>query len=637
MLLKSQARPNMQKIIICFISLLYLSGCQGGNVKNSETQSSEAAETSFVADISSHRFVSYDVFRKILLKEQPQKSFQDEIKQIHTYKWITENNDRNAIIKEVNGRFFKKAPSTVTYSKQGKKLIEANTNYSWEMFYHYNEDGNLICRTVKNSSYTEYDYTIFDVNQLPVQRVKYSVSDDGEITLNNFEEIVYLMDNERYTIKGSEYSGEYVLSAKTSKSYDDQMRILEWDRDLQYTRMNTIWNYGGQHITEKNDKENMANFRYEKTLNEDGSLNNVKQFDDDDECRNITTYRYYDDKTEATSQNYSYNQSYKGDYTQEVTDKNGLFLLKIYKDANGDGYHRKFEYDFDEKGNWITKRELYASYNKHSLQESHLSDIEIREIIYYEKGEKEVERPLPSLPKKIKELSNKLPQLIRNKQQDIDNYNNALENGEYDTEIIVKSAHNLDDFTPRLWEVEITRTGDLDKDGDDDAVIVYRTPIGDDMGQQRTLGIFRNTNNGWELWEQNSSVVLSTQSGGVWGDGFEGIDIRRGTIVINHFGGSRDKWVYTSIFRFQNDDWFLIGSSNSSFAGGEYSISSDYNLSTGQINYTEERWNMMNENAEGPEKLIKETFTHKLPELPKMKDYQLMQNTLNFDDITIDY
>lgn len=305
------------KTFICFVLPLYLCGCNMNKENKTATQPAEADITSF----------STDIFREIWINEQPSPKNLGQVKQIKTYKWIQEDDNSETEKKEVEGLLFKQEPTVVIYTKSGKKLKETHSYYSWEMFYHYNDDDNLICKTVRYPTYTIYEYTIFDSELLPTNRVKYTVSKEGEIKFDHFESISYEIEIERCIIKSSEYNDEYILDSKTSKTYDRQMRMLEWDRDLQYTKMNTRWTYEKNHITEKNNKENQANFRYEKTLNKDGSLNTVKQFDDDDECRNITTYHYHEDKTEITSQNYSNNQSYKGDYTQEVIDKNGLILL----------------------------------------------------------------------------------------------------------------------------------------------------------------------------------------------------------------------------------------------------------------------------------------------------------------------
>ena len=53
----------------------------------------------------------------------------------------------------------------------------------------------------------------------------------------------------------------------------------------------------------------------------------------------------------------------------------------------------------------------------------------------------------------------------------------------------------------------------------------------------------------------------------------------------DHFGGSRWKWNYTHRYRFQNNDWQLIGATINYGTPCDYSFTFDYNLSTGNIIY----------------------------------------------------
>jgi hypothetical protein len=57
----------------------------------------------------------------------------------------------------------------------------------------------------------------------------------------------------------------------------------------------------------------------------------------------------------------------------------------------------------------------------------------------------------------------------------------------------------------------------------------------------------------------SKEAVLCKDCGGVFGDPFVGIKIIRGVIVIDHYGGSRNRWGYTHRWRYQDGDWFLVG------------------------------------------------------------------------------
>jgi hypothetical protein len=71
----------------------------------------------------------------------------------------------------------------------------------------------------------------------------------------------------------------------------------------------------------------------------------------------------------------------------------------------------------------------------------------------------------------------------------------------------------------------------------------------------------------------------------VWGDPLDGVSIDRGSLVISFYGGSNDWWYAKYRFRFQDNDWYLIGATLGSYYTGtvtpENGNEEDYNLLTG--------------------------------------------------------
>jgi len=139
-------------------------------------------------------------------------------------------------------------------------------------------------------------------------------------------------------------------------------------------------------------------------------------------------------------------------------------------------------------------------------------------------------------------------------------------------------------ITPSNFKKLGEAKGDLDKDGKEELAIVFDTGRPTDMGTQRELCIYKIKDGEWRLWHKAIGIVLPSEHGGTKGDPFQAIEIKRGSIVINHFGGSRQVWAYNHIYRFQQNNWYLIGASISYFASCEYFQNFDYNLSTGKIN-----------------------------------------------------
>jgi hypothetical protein len=168
--------------------------------------------------------------------------------------------------------------------------------------------------------------------------------------------------------------------------------------------------------------------------------------------------------------------------------------------------------------------------------------------------------------------------------------------------------------------------GDLDKDGVFEKVIVYDTEKETDLGTERQIFIYKKTNDEWVLWKKSVGAILPSQRGGMMGDPFEGISIERNYIVINHFGGSRQKWNYTHRFRFQSGEFQLIGATVNFGSPCDYFFNFDYNLSNGNINYEKEIEDCENESS----KIEKEEMTIKLETLPTMNSFYPGNNELKF-------
>ena len=113
------------------------------------------------------------------------------------------------------------------------------------------------------------------------------------------------------------------------------------------------------------------------------------------------------------------------------------------------------------------------------------------------------------------------------------------------------------------------------------------------------------------------------------GDPFEGISIERNCIVINHFGGSRQKWNYTHRFRYQSGDFQLIGATVTFGSPCDYFFTFDYNLSNGKINYEKETEDCEHENS----KIEKEEMIIKLETLPKMNGFYPGNTELKFHNL----
>src|SRR5690606_17400247 len=91
------------------------------------------------------------------------------------------------------------------------------------------------------------------------------------------------------------------------------------------------------------------------------------------------------------------------------------------------------------------------------------------------------------------------------------------------------------------YNVETTVSGDLNKDGINDLVVVYQhKPVtyDDYENLERLLVIYKKSNGSWVKWSESKTALLGTQEGGSKGDPLTGVEIKNGILIIDHYGGS---------------------------------------------------------------------------------------------------
>ncbi len=190
---------------------------------------------------------------------------------------------------------------------------------------------------------------------------------------------------------------------------------------------------------------------------------------------------------------------------------------------------------------------------------------------------------------------------------------------------------------PTGFKVLGSAKGDLDKDGQAEQAVVYDTPREGDMGTERELHIFKLKEGKWELWHKASGVVLGSQQGGVMGDPFKEVKVENGSVVLSHFGGSRSKWHYTHRFRFQNNDWQLIGATVNNGAPCDYFEDFDYNLSTGKIHYKKTTEDCSKSEDNPITKTTEKDFEMKPKSLPSMSSFRTGENQLRLPKTEIEF
>jgi hypothetical protein len=153
-----------------------------------------------------------------------------------------------------------------------------------------------------------------------------------------------------------------------------------------------------------------------------------------------------------------------------------------------------------------------------------------------------------------------------------------------------KNGKTLADFVPRGWSVKARAEGDLNKDGRNDvaAILIFD---GENSGKEKfedyprlLVFLLRQPDDTLQLSAASDQVILGKNMGGVYGDPFQSLKIEHGTVVVNHYGGSREKWGNVYRFRYQEGDWFLIGKTIfTSDSLSRKKDTTDTNLLTGKV------------------------------------------------------
>lgn len=159
---------------------------------------------------------------------------------------------------------------------------------------------------------------------------------------------------------------------------------------------------------------------------------------------------------------------------------------------------------------------------------------------------------------------------------------------------------------PAGFTVIETVDGDLDGDKIPEKVIVYNTKDTTDMGNIREIQILKKVNGKWTILEKSRNAVMESRAGGMMGDPYGETKIEKGILIISQNGGSSWKWNVTDKYRYQNGHFELIGISSTSGRPEDYWKDIDFNLSTGQLNYSKEV-----ENTAEYGKSLKETYIKK--------------------------
>ncbi|HBE78739.1 MAG TPA: hypothetical protein DDW65_13335 [Firmicutes bacterium] len=152
---------------------------------------------------------------------------------------------------------------------------------------------------------------------------------------------------------------------------------------------------------------------------------------------------------------------------------------------------------------------------------------------------------------------------------------------------LVKQGKDIHSFIPPGWKLIKNTQGDLNKDGlaDIAGILESKAPPKDlAEAPPRILFIAFRENQQYRLSFQTEKAILTADMGGVWGDPLESISVDHGSLLINFYGGSNERWFQSYRFRYQGNGWYLIGATlGSYFTPTGAGQTEDYNLLTGMM------------------------------------------------------
>lgn len=160
-----------------------------------------------------------------------------------------------------------------------------------------------------------------------------------------------------------------------------------------------------------------------------------------------------------------------------------------------------------------------------------------------------------------------------------------------------QAGSSLQDWVPAGWSILAQAEGDLTKDGVADiAAVIERAEPADHVpgcdrwrnqsgaAPRMLIVLTANGSGGFQLSAENRTIVLRADEGGIMGDPFASLEILRGTVVLQHYGGSAWRWGHTYRFRQQDRGWFLIGyTEDSHHTVSRYVRQYDFNPLTGKV------------------------------------------------------
>ena len=133
---------------------------------------------------------------------------------------------------------------------------------------------------------------------------------------------------------------------------------------------------------------------------------------------------------------------------------------------------------------------------------------------------------------------------------------------------------DLNAFVPAGYEILDTASGDLNGDAHTDFLLVLKKPNEEELKNtegavlDRPLLILTGAAGGMlHLAARNDKVVYHVNDGGMMGDPYTGLTIKKGYFSVEYYGGSAWRWTHITTFKWTvaNNTWLLFKEGGDSF------------------------------------------------------------------------
>lgn len=207
-------------------------------------------------------------------------------------------------------------------------------------------------------------------------------------------------------------------------------------------------------------------------------------------------------------------------------------------------------------------------------------------------------------------------------------------------------AQSLKNFSvPKGYKKVTEVKGDLDKDGKDETVLVFDTDktASDDerpsgkKDYKRVFYILKNEQGQFKTWKENFTLLNSSGLGFYPEDNILDIKIKNNCLVVEQRFSTNSRHTQTTkhTFRFQNGDFYLIGSYDNFADTCAFDITHEINFSTGKV-IIDREYSSCDDDTKVPENFHKE-FVHKLKVLIKMNDHRMGEHKFKIPGLKEDF